>query len=289
VAEDVRLQLEARDVYGKRIREKLDIFLRHRGTGEVIKANADASSLIQISGLRGAPYGLYHLEVHPPSYQYVSKFINLKASGVTSLTVTFPVDPTKIKNVSFPPYTNLSSEARSVLERSDNVLSFVGKKGKDLYDSLDDIRRAGLLNLVAKMGTTVLTNNRSVLSYIQELRELRGDRFYATVSKDLREETKNSVSEDLFHQVSGMLHHPPSGFAPAGSFKTLDHYANLHLTFFMNLDVWVADIDIDDAGGLEHAFQVSRYKVSGTPTHPYNIHEILVGHQQLDPGYMLIV
>jgi hypothetical protein len=47
----------------------------------------------------------------------------------------------------------------------------------------------------------------------------------------------------------------------------------------------VADIDIDDAAGLEHVFQVLRNKLSGKPTHPYNIHEILVGFQHLDPGY----
>jgi hypothetical protein len=44
----------------------------------------------------------------------------------------------------------------------------------------------------------------------------------------------------------------------------------------------LADIDIDEAGGLEHVFQVVRNKVSGKPTRPYNIHEILLGHQHLD-------
>jgi len=90
-------------------------------------------------------------------------------------------------------------------------------------------------------------------------------------------------------EVSGALHHPPTGFAEAGSFKTPDHYGNLCLTFFMKGDDCVADIDIDDAGGLEHAFQVLRNKLSGHPTHPYNIHEILVGYQQLDPGYSFIL
>jgi len=46
---------------------------------------------------------------------------------------------------------------------------------------------------------------------------------------------------------------------------------------------------IDDAGGLEHVFQVLRNKLSGRPTHPYSIHEILVKFQQLDPGYTFTV
>ena len=125
-----------------------------------------------------------------------------------------------------------------------------------------------------------------MLSYIQELRELRGDRFFATVPKELREETKNSVDEGLFDPADSSLHHPPAGFTHAGSFKTPDHYGNLQLTFFMNeAGDCVADIDIDDARGIEHVFQVLRNKLSGKPTHPYNIHEILVGYQHNDPGY----
>ena len=43
-------------------------------------------------------------------------------------------------------------------------------------------------------------------------------------------------------------------------------------------DECVADIDIDDAGGLGH-LQVRRNTLTGRPTHPYDI------HQKLDPGY----
>jgi hypothetical protein len=89
--------------------------------------------------------------------------------------------------------------------------------------------------------------------------------------------------------VDGSLHHPPSGFDRAGSFKTEDRYGNLQLTFFVRGDEWLADIDIDDAGGLEHVFQVVRNAVTGRPTHPYDIHQILIAWQQTDPGYELVV
>jgi hypothetical protein len=49
------------------------------------------------------------------------------------------------------------------------------------------------------------------------------------------------------------------------------------------------DIDIDDAGGILHVFQVLRNAVTGRPTHPYDIHEILLAHQGIDPGYQLLV
>jgi hypothetical protein len=285
MANNARLRLELVDVYGKPLKERVDIILRHQVLNETLKVSENVTGKIEITGLRGTPQGLYRIEIDPPSYQYVSQFINLKASGVTSLKVTFPIDPSKVKKVNFPAYAGLPDDLRTLLERSDKVLSFEGQKGKTLYDALDNIRRAGLLNIAAKTRATPLTSGGTVLPLVQELKELRGDRFFAVVPKELREETKNSVAEGLFRKVSGALHHPPAGFSDAGSFKTHDHYGNLQLTFFMKGNDCVADIDIDDAGGVEHIFQVLRNKLSGNPTHPYNIHQILVGYQKLDPGY----
>jgi hypothetical protein len=62
------------------------------------------------------------------------------------------------------------------------------------------------------------------------------------------------------------------------------------VTFFSNpatLD-FKADIDIDDAAGLEHAFQVIGHLITDGDTNPYDIHEILVYRQLLDPGYTLV-
>ena len=41
---------------------------------------------------------------------------------------------------------------------------------------------------------------------------MRGNRFFARVPKELREETKNSVYAELFRPVvEGSLHHSPTG------------------------------------------------------------------------------
>ena len=109
------------------------------------------------------------------------------------------------------------------------------------------------------------------------------------VPQALREETKNSAQAGLFYDVPEGMHHPPNGFVHAGSWKTPDQYGNLQLTFFSNGADWVADVDIDDAGGLAHVFQVLRNELTQTPTHPYNIHEILIKYQMLDPAYELEV
>jgi hypothetical protein len=200
-----------------------------------------------------------------------------------------PIDPRKIISVRFPPYASLTENLQTLLERSDKVLAFEGKRGEELYDAIDDTRKACLLNIAAKCEATRFENGRNVLSYIDKINELRGERFFAVVPKELREETKNSITEELFREVSGALHTPPIGFSDAGSFKTLDKYGNLQLTFFAKDDDWVADIDIDDAAGLEHVFQVLDHALTGQHTDPYAIHEILIAHQQIDPGYSFVV
>jgi len=147
------------------------------------------------------------------------------------------------------------------------------------------------LNIAAKSSSTVLPGGQNVLAHIQELIELRGDRFFARVSPTLRTEIKNAATGGLFHPVSGALHTPPAGYETyqdAGSYKTEDHYGNLQVSFFNSGDSFVADIDIDDAAGLAHVFQVLRNALKNRPTHPYDIHEILIAYQHLDPGYTFL-
>ena len=291
MASNVTLRLEVLDVYGKPIAEKIDIILRHRVLSQFKRVSGNGAKKIDVPGLFGDPQGAYQLDVDAPSYQFVRQFINMKSSGITPLTVTLPIDPDKVKGVNFPPFSNLDPTAKKLLNQSSNVISFEGMTGKALYDALDSdpIRKAGMLNIFAKTRATGFGNDRNVLSHVQELTEVRGDRFFAVVSKELRSETKNSIGKGLFHEADQSLHKPLPGFLSQGSFKTADRYGNLQLSFSAKDEEWRSDVDIDDAGGLEHVFQVLRNKLSGKPTHPYNIHEILVSFQKLDPGYTFTV
>jgi hypothetical protein len=285
-----QLRLDLFDVYGKRVGGRADVRLRHQVLDHTPVFNGlDASKRILIKDLFASPQGLYMIEIDPAAYLPVSHFVTIKASGITSLPVTVPVNPKKVINVKFPEFADLPAEMQTILERSDKVLSLEGTKGAELYGPMDDIRKACLLNILAKCAATPLSNGKTVLPYIDKIIELRGERFFAVIPRELREETKNSLSEELFRPVSEVLHTPPAGFSHAGSFKTFDKYGNLQLTFFAKGDDWVADIDIDDAAGLEHLFQVLDHKVTGRHTHPFDIHEILIARQQIDPGYHFVV
>jgi hypothetical protein len=287
---DGKLRLELLDVYQKPLAGKVDIELRHQVLTDVrVIRNQAASKKILIPDLYGSPQGLYRVEVAPDSYFTVTNFVNLKSSGITDLQIIFPINPKKVKDVKFPTYADVLDDGRRILQNGDAVLGYEGKQGEKLYDALDAIRRAGLLNIITKTQHTILSNGSAVLSYIQKLSEVRGDRFFSVVPKQLRQETKNSVVDGRFHEADESLHTPPPGYDRAGSFKTSDHYGNLQLSFFLRGDDCVVDIDIDDAAGIEHVFQVLKNHFSGQPTHPYNIHEILVYYQKLDPGYSFVI
>jgi hypothetical protein len=284
-----QLRLELVDVHGERLDEKVDIFLRHQTLNEVKAVRrADASKRLLIKHLRAAPQGLYRLQIDAPSYRPVSWLVDIVASGVTDRKIVLPVDPGKVIRLQCPDYDELP-HAHPLLEASGNAVNFTGKQGRELYEAVDDVRKAGLLNIITKSHLTRFASHGSVLSYFQELKELRGDRFYAVVSQELRENVKNSVQEDLFTPASDLLHRPPDGYQRAGSFKTPDPVGNLQLSFFAKDAHWVADIDIDDAAGFGHAFQVVGNSISGQPTHPYDIHQVLIHRQAMDPGYRFVL
>ena len=192
--------------------------------------------------------------------------------------------------IAAPDFGGLADDLQTLLENSPRVEGLEGKVGAELYRALSNIQKAGLLNLHAKMQHTAFDNKRMIFSYINSLNRIRGDRFFAGVDKDLRDTTINAISDDLFHEVSGELHTPPPGFVAASSYKTLDHYGNLQLTFFSNPATleFIVDADIDDPQGIEHIFQVVGNVFKGA-TNPYDIHEILLEFQNSDPGYQLIV
>jgi|SRR5687768_6324514 hypothetical protein len=286
--EQPRLRLSLLDVSGKPIGQPCTVRLRHQVSGVPTVVSVSGQRPVAIAKLLP---GVYTLQVDPASYRAVGRFVEVRPSGVTELELRFPIDPAKVKSVKFPRFDKLDDDFRRVLTTTKTLLGYDGVEGSSLYERLEEdrVKKAGFLNILAKAASVVLSNKRTISTYVHEVLELRGDRFFAVVPKELREETKNSVHDDIFREAPDALHHPPSGFERAGSFKTNDHYGNLQLTFFTNGVDWRADIDIDDAGGLAHVFQVLRNELTGKPTHPFDIREILIHHQRLHPGYTLEV
>lgn len=284
------LRLSLVDALGDQIGGRVNLRLRHQVLSEFqVLNNLDGAKRINIANLAGAPQGLYRIDIDPLAYLPTSRFVNIKASGVTDLKVTVAIDPNKVSGVRFPPFAELHEGIRSLLERSDQVLSFEGLAGEALYNALDDLRKANVLNLSMKCAMTPLSNGQTVLPFIERINEIRGDRFFVTAPRALRQEAKHSAVEGLFKAAPDTLHTPPPLFERAGSFKTPDKFGNLQLTFFLKGDDCVVDIDIDPASGVAHLFQVLEHRVKGIETHPFAVRDILIRQQEIDPGYRFMV
>lgn len=284
-----RLQLSVTNVYGDFIKEPADIQLRHQTLSEqVVLRNVSADGPIVAAGLRSNPLGLYRAFIDAPSYLPSAFMVSIPNTGTLEKNVPLAVDYRKVTKVRFPDWPALLC-GRELLERSKTVLGFPNQSGEALYTALDDVRRAGLLNILAKCRCTPVSGNKTVVDYLADVKEIRGDRFFVAVPQELREEVKNAALDEHFRAVPSTLHTPPSGFTHAGSWKTLDLYGNLQLTFFSDGANWLADIDIDDGAGLAHVFQVVRNSVEHRQTHPYDISQILIRSQEIDPGYRLLL
>jgi hypothetical protein len=211
--------------------------------------------------------------------------------GGTNVQVfTLPIKADGVRRPKFPDFRLLPDELKTLLQNSE-VLGLEDKRGVALYKAMDDLQRAGLLNIHAKMRATRFLSGSSVASAMLSLTRLRGDRFFAKVTTALRDQVKNSILNGLFEEVSGSLHEPPLGYESADSFKTFDNFSNLQLTFFRKTDAleFLVDADLDDARGIKHAFQVLDHALTGGQTHPFDIHQLLLATQGVDPGYDLVV
>ena len=145
--------------------------------------------------------------------------------------------------------------------------------------------KAGLLNLFAKMRDD--TTNE-VFTRVISIFKVKPARIYAEVRPDLWEMVRSLPQR--FHEEpdNGSMHHFDDGWTRLNdhaSFKTPDPTGNLQLTFATKSENRMAvDADLDDHQGLKHAFDVIKHKFSGD-TNPYDIHQVLVRFQHIDPGY----
>jgi hypothetical protein len=280
------------DVYGQPLDDMADVVVTSPQSNRTVSVtkNMPATSALRATGL--TPLDVYEVRAFPVRHRPVSQFHRAPAGGSTDVAMVCPVDPERVRSVTFPPWPSLSPRARSVLQASELDHAPLGVRGKALYDALEPepVAKAGLLNLLAKMGTTPLPDGTKVLDYVDSLYRVRGDRVFASVDLGLRDLVKTGVADQSFKPVPGGLHDAGPNFRLVDSYKSGETYGNLQLTFFSSLDpplAYVADVDVDNSAGLQHAFDVIEHWATDGQTHPYDIHQILIHRQRLDPGYTL--
>lgn len=245
----------------------------------------DFKKKIQLQGMPMAlkevpafPIGNWNIEVFPTKYRFKSVFVSVPSNGEVEVVEAFFVDPGKV-TPQFPSADQLQNEENWA------ALSSVLTESPIAYASLNNPQKAGLLNLYAKMKDETAND---VFDQVINIFEVKPARIYAEVRQELWEMVR--ASPDRFHEEpdNGSMHDFGNGWTRLdehASFKTPDPMGNLQLTFATNNQGRMAvDADLDDHQGLKHAFDVIKHKFSGD-TNPYDIHEVLLKFQGIDPGY----
>ncbi len=285
------LKIVLTDAAGKDLHDHILIDLFSIHSSNQLQAAADINGSVQVNGIDISAGPFYRVMITPANHRVIQAFVSLTEARVTSFQAAVPIDPAKVRSISAPAFAQLPSKAKGTLNQamvprfSDGAGGF--QQGPVLYSALDrlPLLKGGFLNIIAKSAATQLPDGNLVLDHFLGLMRLEQDRLFLKVTAALVEETANSNG---FHEVSPALHEPVPGYTMGKSFKTFDRYGNLQLTFQRRGDTgtdYAVDVDIDDAQGIEHIFQVVRNSIMG-PTNPYDIRDILLQQQPaVDPGY----
>jgi hypothetical protein len=285
-----RIKVTLKDAAGRHIKDRV-VFKLYNQRMDTLNQRFDVDMpgrTVILSNVPAVPHGLTELFIRPTRYRYKSVFLNVPAGGDAVVNETLMVDPDEVEP-SFPTFSEIRAEQRWADLR--RLLKDSGITTAGAWNAIEDLPKAGLLNLHAKLQFEKLDDGQPILGFVDRVErteDIRQDRVFALVRSELIDRVRLFPR---FRGVSGSLHMftPPFvSVTPDGSFKTRDEAGNLQITFARDGAVrMLADIDIDDHSGLQHAADVLRHKIANKDTHPYDIHDILMIFQGCDPGYTL--
>lgn len=280
---------DPKDVFGRTFSDQFKIKfinMRVQSLNQLFRANV-AGAPVSLPDVPAFPDGFAEAIITPTKYREKSIFVNVPSGAPFSITETFLLDPDRVSAV-FPSFNDIQTNPTftglfGVLQRS-------GRASEAAWAGLQDQPKAGLLNIYAKSQNEVLEGDSSVFTFVDRIVDFRPQRIFGFVQRRLLELVRER--RDRFHDVLGTLHDFPDGFTRIdqdGSFKTRESAGNLQVTFAENAaGELMADIDIDDHQGVLHVFDVLKHKITGRNTNPFNIHEVLIFVQGIDPGYQLV-
>lgn len=262
-----------------------------------IEKPAETEFIITNLECRGGPGTLYTVRIETDRYRpyaFFQMILEGKVATSSDNQIRLVVNPRRVKDIAAPGFEGLDSKLRAWLNSAEmqevepGDRDLVGRKGAELYAQLGPLRKASLLNIFRKAGHA---SADKCFRFLQTPRVLRQDRCFCTVDSEMQRCLEKS---ERFRSVPEELHRPLAGFQLENSFKSRDPHANLQVTFMRHTKTGelAADVDIDEAAGIEHGFEVIRNSVKKSRTNPYLVRELLLlvdpVEKVLDPGYRFI-
>jgi hypothetical protein len=276
------LELELTNVRGAGVQDYVRVHLYDLSNGRAYNLYHPVNRILQIKKLKAEPVAHYAVTLYPRNYRVMNFGVMIIMGQTAKERVVLPVEPSRVSRIAAPAFSSLPDQVQTMLNRAE-VAEFPSLTGEPLYEALESQpdRKACLLNLAAKASSVSLGDGSTCLDHLGGLLQLQCERFFARATPALADQVGNSSA---FSPADPSLHAPLAGFQIVSSFKTRDDYGNLQLTFMRNGDDWAVDADIDDARGVLHLFQVARnFFTEGSS--PYDIRDVLLAHQRIDPGY----
>ncbi len=183
------------------------------------------------------PEGRHGLLINAPGYHEAKRFVSF-VKGVNPL-VEIVLEPRR--KPQFRPFDGLSAGVAAVLAAS-------GADGQQVYDGLSAVRRAVVLNILAKMATTTVSaeDGEPLAQAAKSILEFKTDRVYLVLKKGSRlpRRIQDAIKAGRSHFVAAPTH---KGF-PSGSFKSkeADKKGSLQMSFdAKDPDRVRVDADID--------------------------------------------
>ena len=287
-----------RDVHGRPIKDEVEVVFKNTQVGSLsqsftlkLTGKEEHSTL---PGVPAFPTGRAQVIIRPNKYRFKQFPFEVFTGVVNSINESFFVDPAKARPTLMD-FKDLASKAYGA-----DLLRILKASGisQSVWDDLDKRNRATILNLSAKMFRETTRNGQPIIGQVQNvdkglLTKKNRARIFSNTDAGLLPALRKFP--ERFKSVSGVLHKLPGDFSSSGqddSFKSRDEAGNIQFTFGKNAaGRFLADIDLDDHTGVEHAGDVLKHRLSGSDTDPYDIHEILVHFQSqlgVDPGYDLL-
>lgn len=272
------LELTLTDLSGSPLQGAIDIhFTPTANTGGDhmdVQFPANGATHFTISNLscRPGPGTLYQVTIQADKYRPYSFFQLIHADATAQShdnEIGLAVVPNKVRGIIPPP---VPAALQAILP------------APSFFPQLDPMRQACLLNIYAK---ATHTSTSRTFRFVSRLVELQQDRVFCEVDPAL---PGVLAGDSRFVSAPSVLHAPPQGHEHWGSFKSDDAHANIQYTLFREVATGniLADIDIDEASGIGHGFEVIRNTVTKGKTNPYQIHELLL-LTEIDPGYELVL
>ena len=246
---------------------------------------------------RGGPGTLYRVRITQRNfspYAFFQLIRDGRRNTPSDTHIRLVANHRRVKDIDAPAFSGLKAPLRRFLETAamraleDGDRDLLGLTGGALYDALGGLRRACLLNIFAKSGHASAAR---CFRFLRTPMVIRQDRFFCEAGDRMPELLRRS---ERFKSAPNQLHQPLAGYRLEDSFKSRDAHANLQVTFQRHeaTGALAADVDIDEASGIEHGFEVIRNTITKGRTNPYRVRELLLLFDPvepvLDPGYRFV-